>query len=78
MASLRRRRTEKARRAWREDIVRHNRGRKTFRIPDEGARPRIRGGLKKAPKGFYQLASGRAVAAPFLEERFGWIASNTC
>ena len=72
-ASLKRQRTERAYKLWREDIARRNHGRTTFKAPAEGARPRIREGLRAAPKGlaarFYQLASGHAMTAPFLKDR---------
>ena len=82
LASLRRQRTERAHHAWREGIVRHSQGRRASRILMEGARPRIRDDLRRAPKRiaarFFLLASDHAIAAPFLRERFGWISSDIC
>lgn len=51
LAFLKRQRTEKARRQWREDIVRRNQGNKAFCLPPQGTRPQIREGLRRASKG---------------------------
>ena len=44
--------------------------------------PRVPKALQKAPKRlastFFQLASGHAMIAPFLKEKFGWMESDTC
>lgn len=44
--------------------------------------PKIPRALRTAPKRpastFFQLASGHAMIAPFLKEKFGWIESDTC
>lgn len=75
LAFLKRRRTEKAHREWRNDIVRRSQGRRGYRLPKEVARPRIRPELRDSPKGvaarLYQLASGHSMTAPFLKERMG-------
>ena len=67
---------------WRDEITRRCRGRRPFRIPKEGEIPRIPTGLRRAPKEvtsrFFQLASGHAMIAPFLSEKFGWIDSGSC
>ena len=82
LASLRRQRTVKADQAWTEDIIRRNHGRRTFSPPAEGAKPGIRDGLRRAPKGvasrFLQLVCGYALTAPFLNERLGWTESDVC
>lgn len=81
-AELKRRRTEKAHRLWREHIASRNHGKRIFRISAEGVKPRIRERLRAAPKSlaarFYQPASGHAMTAPFLTERFGWVESDVC
>ena len=67
---------------WRDEITKRCRGRRPFRIPKEGEIPRIPTGLRRAPKEvtsrFFQLASGHAMIAPFLSEKFGWIDSGSC
>ena len=67
---------------WREEIVRKCKGRRVFRILGEGEVPRIPPGLRRAPKEvasrFFQLASGHAMIAPFLKEKFGWVDSDSC
>ena len=51
-------------------------------MPPEGRIPKISIALQKAPKElasrFFQLASGHAMIAPFLKEKFGWIESDSC
>lgn len=67
---------------WREEIIRRCRGRRAFRIPRTGEIPRIPPGLRKAPREiasrFFQLASGHAMIAPFLKEKFGWVDVDSC
>ena len=45
-------------------------------------KPRIPRPLQRAPKGlaslFFQIASGHAMIAPFLKEKFGWVESDSC
>ena len=66
---------------WRQEILERNRGR-AYRVPAEGVVPRIPQGLQGAPKDqasrFFQLASGHAMIAPFLKEKFGWVESDSC
>ena len=82
LAYLRRRATERTTRRWREDIEESNAGRRSFRLPTATSRPGIRPQVGIAPKGvaarFFQLLSGHAVTAPFLEERWGWIDTDIC
>ena len=82
LAFLKRQRTEKAHRLWREDIARRNHGRRTFKTLAVDIKPRVREGLRGAPKGltarFYQLASDHSTTAPFLKERFGWVELDIC
>ena len=53
----------------------------TLRRP-RGNIPKILRELQKAPKElasrFFQLASGHAMIAPFLKEKFGWLESDMC
>ena len=57
------------------------RGYATLRRPQDRI-PRIPRGLQRAPKElasqFFQLASGHAMIAPFLKEKFGWVETDTC
>ena len=59
-----------------------NRGRRAYRVPAEGVVTRIPQGLQGAPKDqasrFFQLASGHAMIAPFIKEKFGWVESDSC
>ena len=54
-------------------VTHRKRGENVHRIPDI---------LRKTPKAlasrFFQLASGHALTAPFLKEKFGWIESDMC
>ena len=65
---------------WRNEIIRRGKGRRPYRIPREGEVPRIPTILQKAGKElssrFFQLASGHAMIAPFLKEKFGWVESG--
>ena len=67
---------------WREDIIRRRQGNRSFRAPSEGEVPRIPEELRRSPKElasrFFQLASGHAMVAPFIREKFGWIGSDQC
>ena len=55
-----------------------------FRVPlaSDGEVPRIHLELQRTPKElasrFFQLASGHAIIAPFIKEKFGWIESDLC
>ena len=73
---------KKAAREWREEIIRRSQGRRSFRVPAEGERPRIPPGLQRTPKElasrFFQLSSEHAMIAPFLKEKFGWVESDGC
>ena len=57
-------------------------GNRSFRVPAESEIPKIPIELRKAPKElasrFFQLASGHAMIAPFVKEKFKWIESDTC
>ena len=68
--------------SWRECIIRAGRGRRPYRIPREGAVPKIPATLGRAKKSlasrFFQLASGHAMTAPFLRDKFGWVDSDQC
>ena len=61
---------------------RGRRDRGAFCGPRAGARPRIRGPLRRVEKRvasvFFQLLSGHAMIAPFLKEKWGWIDSDKC
>ena len=75
LAFLRRRATERATKGWRRDIDQRNVGRRAFCLPTATSRPGIRPALRRATKSvaakFFQLLSGHAMTAPFLEERWG-------
>ena len=77
-ATLRR----KAINGWRDEIIRRGKSRRPYRIPKEGEVPRIPKALQKVRKDlaarFFQLASGHAMIAPFLKEKFGWVESDQC
>ena len=68
--------------SWRECIIRGGKGRRHYRIPGEGTTPRIPAALGKVRKSlasrFFQLASGHAMTAPFLRDKFGWVESDQC
>ena len=60
-----------------------NRKRKGARYKGEGEGiPKIPEAIRKVPKAvasrFFQLASGHAMIAPFLKEKFKWIDSDIC
>ena len=77
-ATLRRRAVS----SWRDEIVKRGTGRRPYRVPRVGEVPRIPAALRRARKGlasrFFQLASGHAMIAPFLKEKFGWVESDQC
>ena len=68
--------------SWRDSIIKGCSRRRPFRIPREGTVPRIPTALGRAGKDlaarFFQLASGHAMIAPFLEEKFKWVSSGQC
>lgn len=67
--------------AWTEVNGRNGR-RRVFAGVSEGRRPGIGPGLGGARKGvaarFFQLASGHALTATFLEEKWEWTDSDNC
>ena len=68
--------------AWRDGIIQRGRGGRPYRNPGEGEVPRIprllRGTNRELASRFSQLASGHAMIAPFLREKFGWVESDLC
>ena len=68
--------------SWRDEIRQRGKGGRQYRIPREGEVPRIPRALQRTNKElasrFFQLASGHAMIAPFLKERFGWVESDLC
>ena len=82
LASLKARRKKEAVDEWRKERVSGCKGSRAFRVPKEGEVPRIPAELRGAPKRigsrFSQLASGHAMIAPFIKEKFGWIDSDLC
>ena len=66
---------------WRREIER-SRGKRPYQIPRREEIPRIPRALQGIPKElatrFFQLASGHAMIAPFLREKFGWVESDSC
>ena len=68
--------------SWRESIIRGRSKRGPFTVPGVGTVPRIPSALGGAERGlatrFFQLASGHAMIAPFLKEKFGWVESSQC
>ena len=68
--------------SWRENIIREGKGRRPYRIPGEGMVPKIPAALGKVRKSlasrFFQLASGHAMIAPFLRDKFKWVDSDQC
>ena len=77
LAFLKERRTTKATEEWRKDIIARNRGKKGFRNPTAGEKPRIRAELRRAPRGvasrFYQLESGHTMVISFLKGEFRFV-----
>ena len=68
--------------SWRECISRGGNRRRPYVIPREGTVPKIPTALGMARRSvavrFFQLASGHAMIAPFLEEKFKWVSSSQC
>ena len=68
--------------SWREIIIRGGTKRRPYRIPREGMVPKIPAALGGARKSlasrFFQLASGHAMTAPFLKDKFNWVDSDQC
>ena len=74
---------KEANREWREIITRLSREQGNVMARKRRDEiPRIPAILQKTPKAlasrFFQLASGHAMIAPFLKEKFGWIDSDIC
>ena len=67
---------------WRNEIINRRQGIRSFRILAEGEVQKIPEELRRAPKEFasryFQLASGHAMIAPLMKEKFGWIESDLC
>ena len=69
---------------WRQEIITRGQGgsRRAHRIPADGRIPRIpaglRGALRELTSRFFQLASGHAMIAPLLKEKFGWMDPDRC
>ena len=68
--------------SWRDCIIRGGKSRRPYRIPREGTVPKIPAILGRTEKGlasrFFQLASGHAMTAPFLKDKFKWVDSDQC
>ena len=68
--------------SWRECIIKRSSGRRPYRIPSEGMVPRIPTGLGRTERSlatrYFQLASGHAMTAPFLRDKFKWVDSDQC
>ena len=68
--------------SWRDCIIRGCKGRRPYRIPREGMVPRIPTVLGRTEKSlasrYFQLASGHAMTAPFLRDKFGWVDDDQC
>lgn len=74
---------KEANREWAEMVRKENRKRGYVTIrKNKDSIPKIPEPLRRAPKAiaarFFQLASGHAMTAPFLKEKFRWIDSDTC
>ena len=83
MAYIKGQARKEANREWRAIITRLNRERGYVTLRRRGEDiPRIPEAIRKAPKTlasrFFRLAAGRAMTAPFLKEKFGWIESDIC
>ena len=67
---------------WRDSIIRGGTRGRPYRIPREGMVPKIPAALGGARKSlasrFFQLASGHAMIAPFLRDKFNWVDSDQC
>lgn len=81
-AFLKMQRKREAVREWREEILRRWQENRSFRVPAVDEVPQVQTELRKTPKElasrFFQLASGHALVAPSVKERFGWIDSDLC
>ena len=68
--------------SWRKSIIQRSGRRGPFTVPREGTVPRIPSALGGVERSlairFFQLASGHAMIAPFLKEKFGWVESSQC
>ena len=68
--------------AWRDEIRRRGKGGRRYQIPrgDEvlGIPKALQRTNKELASRFFQLASGHAMIAPFLKEKFGWVESDSC
>ena len=69
--------------AWREEISQRSQGKgRPYRIPRGEETPKLPKALQETGKElasrFFQLASGHAMIAPFLKEKFGWVESDSC
>ena len=68
--------------SWRESIVKGGSRRRSYVVLGRGTIPRIPPALGLARRDlavrFFQLASGHAMIAPFLKEKFGWVSSDQC
>ena len=66
---------------WRDEIVGRRGNSGPYRVPAAGEVPRIPRELQRTRKSlasrFFQLSSGHAMTAPFLE-KFGWVESDQC
>ena len=49
LAALRAARTRRANDMWRDEIIKRNKGKRVFRCPDRGPKPRLRRGLGGIP-----------------------------
>lgn len=83
MAFIKGQARKRANQEWEEMVASLNRGRGYVNLQrPKGRIPKIPGDLQRAPKElasrFFQLASGHAMIAPFLREKFGWIDSDMC
>ena len=67
---------------WRAEVAEKCRRRRAFHTPKDDRAPGIPEGLRRAPKEvasrFSQLASGHAMIAPFLKDKFKWLESDMC
>ena len=83
MTYIKGRARKEANEEWRKMITDLNRKRGHVTLRRKGNTiPKIPEALRKAPKAlasrFFRLASGHAMTAPFLKEKFGWIDSDVC
>ena len=68
--------------SWREEIISKGKRGRPYRFPAAGEVPKITKALQRTRKSlasrFFQLASGHAMIAPFLRDKFGWVESDQC